>query len=187
MTPKYQRWYDQIIIRARSRRPLSQYCEVHHIIPRSLGGSDDPKNLVELTYREHFLVHWLLTKIHRGKALRSMACALQFMRASTGQRIVAAWQYEVAKRVTLRVWRKKPKKPNLATRLAAIAASKNEIAGLHPVIDRKKIRDVTNDWLADYGAIRRSQKGKPVVLVKFAPAYQPRSRKKATSKIAQIG
>ena len=42
-----------------------EYSEVHHIIPRCLGGTDDITNLVRLTYREHYIAHWLLTKIHK--------------------------------------------------------------------------------------------------------------------------
>lgn len=43
--------------------------EVHHIIPRSMGGTNDKTNLVKLTYREHFLAHLLLYKIHRNKEM----------------------------------------------------------------------------------------------------------------------
>lgn len=42
--------------------------ELHHIIPRSLGGSDDIDNLVLLTYREHYIAHLLLTKMHPDNA-----------------------------------------------------------------------------------------------------------------------
>jgi len=38
------------------------YYERHHIVPRSLGGSNDDDNLVLLTAREHFLAHYLLWK-----------------------------------------------------------------------------------------------------------------------------
>lgn len=38
------------------------YYEKHHIIPRCLNGTDDNKNLVLLTAREHFICHWLLFK-----------------------------------------------------------------------------------------------------------------------------
>ena len=34
--------------------------DAHHVIPRCLGGTDDKSNLVELTAREHFIVHKLL-------------------------------------------------------------------------------------------------------------------------------
>ena len=61
----YQRIYDQIIDRAKERE-LQGYKEKHHIVPKCLGGSDDSSNLAELTAREHFVCHHLLTKIHPG-------------------------------------------------------------------------------------------------------------------------
>lgn len=38
------------------------YYEIHHIIPKSLNGTDNKNNLVLLTAREHFICHWLLVK-----------------------------------------------------------------------------------------------------------------------------
>ena len=58
---KYYRWYLQIVDRAKIR-DLAGYFEIHHIVPKSLGGSDMVSNLVKLTAREHFICHWLLTK-----------------------------------------------------------------------------------------------------------------------------
>lgn len=43
--------------------PSQQYSERHHIIPRSLGGSDKKHNLVRLLPREHYIAHLLLWKI----------------------------------------------------------------------------------------------------------------------------
>ena len=61
---KYTKWYNNIIVTAQSRvLPREIYTESHHIIPRSLGGSDDLSNLVELTAREHRLVHILLPRM----------------------------------------------------------------------------------------------------------------------------
>lgn len=96
---KYQSWYDQLIERARLRQ-LDCYSERHHVIPRSLGGTDEDNNLVQLTYREHFLAHWLLTKLYTGRGRRSMVYALVCMgtMSPSSQRIIAGWQYEVAKR-----------------------------------------------------------------------------------------
>lgn len=37
---------------------------MHHIVPRCLGGSDDPDNLIELTLREHYVAHWMLWKAY---------------------------------------------------------------------------------------------------------------------------
>ena len=66
----YQRIYDEIIQRAKSRGLKKKllvglYFEKHHIIPRCLNGSNDKDNLVLLTAREHYLCHYLLWKIHK--------------------------------------------------------------------------------------------------------------------------
>lgn len=62
----YQRIYDQFIAdRKRLGRP-DGYFESHHILPRSLGGSDDSDNLIDLTPEDHFFAHLLLAKIHGG-------------------------------------------------------------------------------------------------------------------------
>lgn len=37
-----------------------EYFETHHIVPKSMGGTDNPSNLVNLKFREHFLAHWML-------------------------------------------------------------------------------------------------------------------------------
>lgn len=96
---KYQDWYDRIIDRAQNREIPKCYTEVHHIRPRSLGGGNHPENLARLTYREHFLVHWLLTKICTSVDRRKMQRAMNAMTMPiSGQRIVAGWQFEAAKR-----------------------------------------------------------------------------------------
>lgn len=68
---KYSIWYWNIIEHAKTRSIIG-YTEQHHILPRSLGGTDDSENLVHLTAREHFIVHWLLTKMTTGKAKAKM-------------------------------------------------------------------------------------------------------------------
>ena len=63
---KYNRWYNNITSRAKSKP--STVVEKHHILPKSLGGSNDPTNLAWLTPREHYICHLLLVKIYTGKA-----------------------------------------------------------------------------------------------------------------------
>jgi len=55
--------------------------ERHHIIPQSLGGSNNKSNLVYLSCREHFLCHWLLVKMTEGEYYHKMVYALMGMRA----------------------------------------------------------------------------------------------------------
>ena len=73
---KYTTWYNNIVTAAQSRTQIITYVEVHHIVPRSLGGTDDPTNLVKLTAKEHFVCHLLLTKMVTGSSKRSMCYAL---------------------------------------------------------------------------------------------------------------
>ncbi len=66
----YKKVYDKII-ENRLNNPLSEteYGETHHIIPRSLGGSDEVENLVRLTAREHFICHALLAEMYERETL----------------------------------------------------------------------------------------------------------------------
>ena len=61
----YKNIYDTLVHRAQQRTLINEY-EVHHVIPRCLGGTDDPSNLVRLTLEEHYVAHQLLTKIYPG-------------------------------------------------------------------------------------------------------------------------
>ena len=56
------------LISKRLENPITKndcYCETHHIIPKSEGGSNDKSNLVNLTAREHYIAHLLLWKIYK--------------------------------------------------------------------------------------------------------------------------
>lgn len=59
----YEKIYEQIISR-RKIELFEGYTERHHIIPKCLGGTDEDENLVNLSAREHFIVHLLLVKMH---------------------------------------------------------------------------------------------------------------------------
>ncbi|AHY25132.1 homing endonuclease [Pectobacterium bacteriophage PM2] len=71
--------YEKLISRAKSRI-LKGYKEVHHIIPRCMGGTDEPDNLVALTGAEHYVAHQLLVKMYPGN--HSLAHALKILMGS---------------------------------------------------------------------------------------------------------
>jgi hypothetical protein len=79
---KYEKWYSAITDKAKDRK-IDGYTETHHLIPRSLGGLDTSDNLVDLTAREHFICHWLLTKMYTGEARGKMINAMYMMRAES--------------------------------------------------------------------------------------------------------
>ena len=95
---KYYKWYCEIIIIAESRT-IDDYTEHHHIIPKSLGGSNKKDNLVSLTAREHFVCHLLLTKITEGENKKKMARAFWLMAKGTGNRYKPSSKlYEIARK-----------------------------------------------------------------------------------------
>lgn len=73
----YKKIYNQIIKKAQEREYIEGYSEIHHIVPRSEGGSNSPENLVVLTAREHFICHWLLYR--DGKESYTRAEAFRMM------------------------------------------------------------------------------------------------------------
>lgn len=80
ITNKYTTWYNNIIKHAQSRTiSKDSYSEKHHIIPKSLGGNNKKDNLVYLTAREHFICHWLLTKMTTGENKTKMVHAVWMM------------------------------------------------------------------------------------------------------------
>jgi ribosomal protein S27AE len=63
---EYLEEYYRIIKNNKIIDSKSQYCEKHHIIPKSLGGSNKKENTVYLSARDHFLCHKLLVKFTTG-------------------------------------------------------------------------------------------------------------------------
>lgn len=76
---KYTTWYNNIITKAKQRVNQTGYTEKHHIVPRSLGGSNESSNVVRLTAKEHFVCHRLLVKMTTGNNKRKMSNAIWAM------------------------------------------------------------------------------------------------------------
>ncbi len=100
--PNYLKHYENLCL---SRKKLNRvkskdtYYEQHHILPKSLGGSNDKSNIVLLTAKEHYIAHLLLYKHYKsigGKEFRSMAFALVSMSANNKKfkrKILSSRQY----------------------------------------------------------------------------------------------
>lgn len=79
------------------QKSKGDFLEKHHIIPKSMGGTDEDSNLVLLTGREHFLAHWLLWRHYRDRKTAAMFNAMN--RTGRGQkRITSSRGYEEAKK-----------------------------------------------------------------------------------------
>ena len=114
----YKRIYEQLIERSRhENRQKHQgiYYEEHHIIPRCIGGTNDPENLVLFTGREHFIAHWLLTKIYPNEskiifAFNSFSMKLHGVYNMSGQldKYNTSKNYEYARQKIVKLLRGKP-------------------------------------------------------------------------------
>lgn len=99
LTNKYSKLYYQITSNAK-QRIVDSYTESHHIMPQSMGGSNDKNNLVDLTAREHFICHWLLVKMTEGVDRSKMLYALNGMKAEN------KYQERYHTKITARVYEK---------------------------------------------------------------------------------
>lgn len=52
------------------------YKEVHHIIPKSLGGTDEQYNLITLSPRQHYIAHWILWKAYKSREMTAAFFAM---------------------------------------------------------------------------------------------------------------
>ena len=143
---KYSQWYYNIITRAQSRSIHPAIIEKHHIVPKSLGGTNDPDNLVKLSPREHYICHLLLTKMCEGKAKQKMVYALwAIMNLSN--------PYQERKIIKGRLYE--------SLRQVYIQSQKSKAGPGHPNRGKKTGRtkeSFTSEWKANISA---AKKGKP--------------------------
>jgi len=105
-TNKFSNCYAFLIERARSQKRRRRnkahsdyiYYESHHITPKSMGGGNGAENLILLTAREHFICHWLLTKMCLNQEDHyKMLCALNRMIGSGNYQGVAEQSHQFEK------------------------------------------------------------------------------------------
>lgn len=150
---KYSKWYKSIISNARLRTNVDEYTEKHHILPRTLGGDNSASNLVDLTAREHFICHWLLTKMLKGDNKYKMIYALhRFMYPQQPSRYkITSKKFELLKsiprthtaeaKMKMHVSAKrrpKPSKETVEKRAAKLRGRPSPLKGRHTHTDESK-------------------------------------------------
>ena len=65
----YLKRYEKLITHCRDNPYSGEDYEIHHIIPKCLGGSDDQFNLIKISTRCHFVAHWMLWKAYMTQGL----------------------------------------------------------------------------------------------------------------------
>lgn len=153
----YGKWYDTLIERRKQMGRPEGYVEVHHIVPRSFGGTDDPTNLVAMTAREHFIAHRLLAKMYPESgmvhAVYKMVCANQTTkRYKVTSRVYELLRTEHARRVS---------EDKVAAMKKSLAAKGKKQSPEH-IKARTESRKRNGPWLTDEAKhnISKSLKGK---------------------------
>ena len=67
MNQHYINRYNNFIEQCKLANRVTEQYEKHHIVPHSMGGSDDENNIILLTPREHYIAHWILAHAYGGK------------------------------------------------------------------------------------------------------------------------
>lgn len=89
----YKKIYNQFIADRLDKQDFNGYSEKHHIIPKSLGGSDLPENIIKLTASDHFFAHALLARIYKGKMVYALLQMLNFERRNSNKQVRLHYQY----------------------------------------------------------------------------------------------
>jgi len=166
----YQNIYESLIAK-RQKNPATGYTERHHILPKSLGGSDDPSNLVVLTGREHWVAHLLLYKIHRNSKtlhacnMMAMKCEERGINYIKSSRLYEAIRIEHSKRIGQ--WTSKKGKANSQYGTIWICN-----------IELKENKKISKDGDIPEGWIKGRNKWKP----KWKPEYKYRNNRKKLKK-----
>lgn len=100
----YHRIYSDFIKDRRAKEPtLDGYVERHHILPRSLGGGDEPDNLINLTAEDHYFAHLLLAKMHGGRLSSAAYLLAVSCNGTWTERNRLRGRYGLAKRMSARL------------------------------------------------------------------------------------
>lgn len=114
---KYTKWYFNIIAKASLQVNDNIYREKHHIVPKSIGGSNDESNLVKLTPKEHYVCHLLLTKMIEGPYRHKMWYAHYMMMRGIKRHKPSARMYQLARRNMILANKERPG-PNLGKKMS---------------------------------------------------------------------
>ena len=100
----YKRIYDDFIKDRRTKEAgLEGYRERHHIVPRSLGGGNEPENLIDLTPEDHFFAHLLLAKVHGGRLASAVQLLADTCNGPWRERFHLRARYGLGRRVAARL------------------------------------------------------------------------------------
>ena len=95
----YKKIYDQLVAKAKprglDRKSVDYYTEIHHIVPKCLGGDNSEENLVMFSAKEHYIAHLILARLNPDVQGLTYA-AFMMARHSKGSRVYESLRNAVA-------------------------------------------------------------------------------------------
>lgn len=95
----YKKIYDQLVAKAKvrglDRKSVDYYAEIHHIVPKCLGGDNSEENLVMFSAKEHYIAHLILARLNPDVQGLTYA-AFMMARHSKGSRVYESLRNAVA-------------------------------------------------------------------------------------------
>lgn len=134
----------------------TQYGEVHHIIPKCVGGSDNKDNLIRISARSHFIAHQLLVKIYPD--VHGLVLAVKFMCTDQfGNRYnnrLYGWVKEKIKVIVSKQMKEFYSDPeNLSARV-----EKAKIKNKSPETKEKRSKSMTEYWANPENRLAQSER-----------------------------
>lgn len=154
----YKKTYDRLVCRAKNRK-LECYKEIHHIIPKCMGGTEDKNNLVELTAREHFICHWLLSRMYPKDAKLSYSFWMMSTSKRPNRYIPSSRVYEEAKQLQS-LLRSEQLKGHLVSEKTKEKISKANKGKKRTEEERKRISDSLKGKKGNWEGKTHSEKSK---------------------------
>lgn len=180
----YQKHYDNLIIRARSRI-LDGYVERHHVRPVCLGGTDEIGNLVALTPEEHYTAHLLLAKIHHNDARLLYAANMMMVNNPAQHRTKNKMFGWLRKAVDEAQRLRRPSEETRAKLCKSRQGRKPSLGMKHSVIERARQSERTLAFYAKTPAEKRAEISAKAWATKKAKGYTvaPETSKKISDSL----
>lgn len=123
---KYLRLYIKLIERCKSMTPeeLSGYCEIHHILPRTMKGSNDIENLVNMPIRYHIMAHIIIVESY--PEIDGLWYALWWITSSGKNEHIQKFRSEGLSKISTRLLAKLREDAHLKIRISCKSIERNE-------------------------------------------------------------
>jgi hypothetical protein len=93
---RYKKRYEKLIEFYKNWTPVG-YVEVHHILPKCIGGNDEKENLVSMPPRAHYLAHYFLWKCYPDNPKICHAFAMMGVNNPYQKRAMGSKLYECSR------------------------------------------------------------------------------------------